>query len=50
MSEKKKINSAVRQRTIIKFLVHEGVKPIEILHRLTAQFGDQTLSRPHVFA
>ncbi|CAK9818248.1 Protein GVQW3 [Anthophora plagiata] len=49
MSEQQ-VHLSVAQRIIIKFLTHEGVKPIEILQRLTAQFGDQTLSRARVFA
>ncbi|KAJ8954906.1 hypothetical protein NQ318_016846 [Aromia moschata] len=49
MSEKE-VPSSVAQRIIIKFLSREGIKPAEILRRLTAQFGDETLSRPRVFA
>jgi hypothetical protein len=40
--------SAVAQRIIIKFLTNEIVKPPEILMRLRAQFGDETLSRIQV--
>ncbi|CAK9809091.1 Protein GVQW3 [Anthophora quadrimaculata] len=49
MSEQQ-VHLSVAQRIIIKFLTHEGVKPIQILQRLTAQFGDQTRSRARVFA
>lgn len=48
MSEQE-VTPAVAQRIIIKFLTNEGVKPSEILTRLTAQFGDATLSRTQVF-
>ena len=34
---------------IIKFLTHDGVKQVEIVRSLIAQFGDQTLSRDLVF-
>jgi hypothetical protein len=34
---------SVEQRCIIKFLLKEEVKPAEILHRLNAQYGEQTL-------
>lgn len=49
MSEKQ-MHPSIAQRVIIKFLAREGVKPAEILRRLTVQFGNQTLSRPRVFA
>lgn len=49
MSERE-VHPSVAQRIIIKFLAREGVKPAEILRRLTAQFGEQTLSRARVFA
>lgn len=39
----------VKQRCIIKFLVKEKVKPAEVLRRLEAQFGEQTLSRERVY-
>ena len=48
MSEQE-VPPAVAQRIIIKFLTNEGVKPSEILTRLTAQFGETTLSRTQVF-
>jgi histone-lysine N-methyltransferase SETMAR len=41
---------SVAQRIIIKFLSGEGVKPAEILRRLTEQFKEETLSRAQVFA
>jgi hypothetical protein len=37
------------QHIIIKFLFREGVKPAEILRRLTEQFKEETLSRARVF-
>lgn len=40
---------SVAQRIIIRFLVNEGVKPSEVLTRLQAQFGDDTLSKTQVF-
>lgn len=49
MSEQE-VPSSIAQRVIIKFLAAEGVKPAEILRRLTAQFGEETLSRARVFA
>ena len=49
MSEQK-VPVSIEQRIIIKFLTRERVKPSEIFQRLTAQFGDQTLSRTRVFA
>lgn len=49
MSEQE-VHSSIAQRVIIKFLAAEGVKPAEILRRLTAQFGKETLSRARVFA
>jgi hypothetical protein len=39
------VPSCVAQRIIVKFLTNENVKPAEILKRLGAQFGDETLSR-----
>jgi hypothetical protein len=39
----------VAQRIIIKFLFREGVKPAEILRRLTEQSKEETLSRARVF-
>ncbi|EFN72340.1 Putative uncharacterized protein FLJ37770, partial [Camponotus floridanus] len=33
----------------IKFLSREGVKPVEILRRLTKQFAEKTLSRTQVY-
>lgn len=43
------VNTSVEQRIIIKFLSREGVKPAEILRRLTAQFAEKTLSRTQVY-
>lgn len=44
------VSPSIAQRIIIKFLAAEGVKPAEILRRLTVQFGEETLSRARVFA
>jgi len=41
---------AVAQRIVVTFLTNENVKPAEILKRLRAQFGDETLSRIQVYA
>lgn len=49
MSEQE-VPPSIAQRVIIKFLAAEGAKPTEILRRLTAQFGEETLSRARVFA
>jgi hypothetical protein len=49
MSEQE-VPSSVAQRIIIKFLTTEGVKPSEILRRLKAQFGDNTLKKTQVYA
>jgi hypothetical protein len=37
--------SAVAQRTVVKFLTNKNMKPAEMLMRLRAQFGDETLLR-----
>jgi hypothetical protein len=42
------ITPCVEQCCIIKFLVKEKVKPAEILHRLNAQYGEETLSHASV--
>jgi hypothetical protein len=34
---------------VLKFLTNENAKPAEILTRLGAQFGDETLSRIQVY-
>jgi len=41
--------SAVAQSIVVKFLTNENVKPAEILTRLRAQLGDETLSRTQVY-
>jgi len=41
--------STVAQRTIVKFLTSENVKPAEMLLRLRSRFGDETLSRTQVY-
>jgi hypothetical protein len=33
------------QHVVMKFLVNEDVKPVDIYRRLQAQYGDETLSR-----
>jgi hypothetical protein len=43
------VPSAVAQRIIVTFLTNENVKPADILKRLRAQFGDETLSRTQVY-
>jgi len=48
MSEQQ-VRPSVAQRIIIKFLANEGVSATEILGRLRAQFGENTLSRTQVF-
>jgi hypothetical protein len=49
MSERE-VPVSVGQRIIIKFLSREGVKPAEILRRLTEQFKEEALSRARLFA
>lgn len=39
------VHMSVAQRIIIKFLNNEGVKPLETLTRLKAQFADTTQSK-----
>jgi hypothetical protein len=41
--------SVVAERIIIKFISIENVKHGEILMRLKSEFGDETLSRSHVY-
>jgi hypothetical protein len=43
------VPSAVEQRVIVKFLIKEKVKPIEIVMRLRAEFGDERLSRTQTY-
>jgi histone-lysine N-methyltransferase SETMAR len=43
------VSATVEQRCVIKFLVKENVKPAEILRRLQAQYGEQTMSRATVY-
>jgi hypothetical protein len=40
---------AVAKCIIVKFLTNKNVKCAEILKRLRAEFGDQTLSRTQVY-
>lgn len=44
------MHPSIAQRIIRRFLAREGVQATEIFQKLTAQFGDQTLSRTRVFA
>jgi hypothetical protein len=48
MSEQK-VPWRVEQRIVIKFLVGENVPSTEIHHRLQQQYGEECLSRTHVF-
>jgi hypothetical protein len=50
MMSEREVPVSVAQRITIKFLSQEGVKPAEILRRLTEQFKEQILSRARVFA
>jgi hypothetical protein len=43
------VPSAVAQSSIVNFLTKENVNAAEILIRLRAQFGDETLSRIQVY-
>jgi hypothetical protein len=43
------VPSAVAQCIMVTFLTNENVKPADILMRLRAQFGDETLSRTQVY-
>jgi transposase len=36
-------------RGVIRFLVPEGVKPVEIIRRMQAQYGDNCLSRNKIY-
>ena len=47
MSEAK-VHVSVEQRIIIKFLMKEGCKPLEICSRLKRQYGEKTLSNVSV--
>jgi hypothetical protein len=38
------LTPSVEQRCVIKFIVREEVKPIEIPRRLNAQYGEETLT------
>jgi hypothetical protein len=37
------------QRSVIRFLTSEGVKPIEIHHRMKAKYGDACLSQQQMY-
>jgi hypothetical protein len=43
------VPSAVAQCIIVKFLTNKQVKHYEILNKLRAQFGDETLSITQVY-
>jgi hypothetical protein len=43
------VSACMEQRVVMKFLVNEGVKPVDIYRRLQAQYGDETLSRNKTF-
>jgi hypothetical protein len=36
-------------RAVIRFLFAEGVKPVEIIRRMQAQYGDNCLSRSKIY-
>jgi hypothetical protein len=36
-------------RGVIRFLFAEGVKPVEIIRRMQAQYGDNCLSRCRIY-
>jgi transposase len=36
-------------REVIRFLFAEGVKPVEIIRRMQAQYGDNFLSRSKIY-
>ena len=48
MSEQE-VRTLVEQRITFKFLLWEGVKPSEMMCRLTPQFAEETLSRTQVY-
>ena len=41
--------SSIEQRSIVKFLTNEGIKPSEILIRMQVQFGDKCLSKSTIY-
>ncbi|KAM9439909.1 prothymosin alpha-B isoform 1-T1 [Clarias gariepinus] len=47
--ESDRLSASMKQRIVMKFLVKEGVKPIDIYRRLQAQYGIQALSRSKTF-
>jgi hypothetical protein len=48
MMKEQVVPLAVAQCIIVKFLTNKSMKPTEILMRLRAQFGDETLKDPGV--
>ncbi|PNF32834.1 hypothetical protein B7P43_G04338 [Cryptotermes secundus] len=49
MMSKQKVPWSVEQHIVIKFLIGENVPSAEIHHRLQQQYGEECLSRTHVF-
>jgi hypothetical protein len=45
----KSVSAYMGQRVVMKFLVNEGVKPMDIYRRLQAQYGDETLRGSKTF-
>jgi hypothetical protein len=45
MEQEMSSETVVDETIIVKFLINENAKPAEMLMRLGAQFGDETLSR-----
>ena len=41
--------TCIKQRSVIRFLSSEGVKPIEIQRRMEVQYGDACLSLEQVY-
>jgi hypothetical protein len=43
------ISTKEEMRVLIRFLFTEGVKPVEIIRRMQAQYGDNYLSRCKIY-
>jgi transposase len=43
------ISTTEETRAVIRFLFAEGVKPVEIIRRMQAQYGDNCLSRSKIY-
>jgi len=41
--------SIEEQRDVVRFLWAEGVKPVDIHHRMLAQYGQSTMSQRKVY-